>query len=164
MMPIRLAAIAAVPFLFLMLAPPPAAADQEGYYYPEVASEETFSRQIAPAPQQPSRNVRVAFITQITKAQLDAPETPRFAIFAKGAEAEHMIIVALDDEVFSTLFRARAVLAQLTSNARGTDFFRNAGIETTATWFDLAKLLGFEDLVISDGSSWAHRVRFEAAE
>jgi len=142
----------------------PAGAAQEGYYYPEVGSEEVFSRTIAPMPQQPSRDVRVAFVTEITKAQLEAPETPRFAIFAKGGEAEHMIIVALDDEIFSTLFRARAVLAQLTANARGTDFFRGAGIETTATWFDLAKLLGFEELVISDGSAWAHRIRFEDAE
>ncbi|MEM1343458.1 MAG: hypothetical protein AAGI34_02620 [Pseudomonadota bacterium] len=135
--------------------------DQVGYYYPEVGSEEVFSRTLAARAPRPSREVRVGFITQITKAQLAAPESPRFVIFAKGGEAEHMIIVALDDDIFRTLFRARAVLAQLTSNARGTEFFLENRIESQATWFDLAKLLGFEDLVISDGVTWSHRIAFE---
>lgn len=138
----------------------PAQADQEGYYYPSVGSVEVFERDLTGAAARPGRDVRVGFVTQVTKAQLAADHAPRFSIFAKGAQAEHMIIVALDDEVFKTIFRARAVLAQLTSNARGTDFFINNGIETTATWFDLAKLLGFRDLVISDGHSWSHRVEF----
>ncbi len=135
------------------------AAGKDSYYYPPVNSEEVFAREIAAAPPA-GRAVRVGFTTQITKAQLAAPESPRFVIFAKGAEAQHMIIIALDDEVFKTIYRARAVLAQLTSNARGTDFFINNNIQDHATWFDLAKLLGFEDLVISDGAAGSHRVIF----
>ncbi|MEM9146041.1 MAG: hypothetical protein AAGC57_07555 [Pseudomonadota bacterium] len=151
--------IALVALAWLMV-PGPAAAAQEGYHYPAIGSEEVFDRALSRGGPQASRAVRVTFVTQVTKAQLAADDAPRFAIFAKGAEAEHMILVALDDEVFRTIFRARAVLAQLTANARGTDFFVNNGIETTATWFDLAKLLGFKDLVISDGASWSHRVVF----
>jgi hypothetical protein len=149
--------------LALALAAPalPAAGLEPGYYYPEVGSEEVFERDIAGTPASADRAVRVAFITQVTKAQLAAPESPRFAIFAKGGEAEHMIIVALDDEVFRTLYRARAVLAQLTANARGTEFFVQNEIASRATWFDLAKMLGFEDLVVSDGATWSHRVAFE---
>ena len=137
------------------------ASDQENYYYPTITSEETFARDLTDTPPPANRPVRIAFMTQITKAQLAAPETPRFAIFAKGGEAEHMIIVALDDDVFKTLYRARAVLAQLTSNARGTDFFIKNGIADKATWFDLAKLLGFRDIVISDGETWSHRIVME---
>lgn len=136
------------------------AQERDGYYYPPVGSEEVFARELGPTPPA-GREVRVGFVTQITKAQLAAPESPRFVIFAKGGEAQHMIIVALDDQVFKTIYRARAVLAQLTSNARGTDFFIENGIESRATWFDLAKLLGFEDLVVSDGATWSHRVAFE---
>ncbi|MFQ5567379.1 MAG: hypothetical protein ACE5EU_13580 [Paracoccaceae bacterium] len=135
------------------------AAGRDGYYYPPVGSEEAFAREIAAAPLV-DRAVRVGFTTQITAAQLAAPESPRFVIFAKGDEARHMIIVALDDEVFKTIYRARAVLAQLTSNARGSELFVNQ-IRDDATWFDLAKLLGFEDMVISDGATWSHRVIFE---
>ena len=53
------------------------------------------------------------------------------------------------------------MLAQLTSNARGTDFFVQNKIQTHATWFDLAKILGFADIVISDGATWSHRVVLE---
>ena len=135
------------------------AAGKDGYYYPPVSSEEVFAREIAAGPLM-DRTVRVGFITQITKAQLAVPGGPRFVIFAKGGEAQHMIIVALDDQVFKTIYRARAVLAQLTSSARGADFFVNK-VQDHATWFDLANLLGFEDLVISDGATWSHRVIFE---
>jgi hypothetical protein len=133
------------------------AAGKDSYYYPPVGSEEVFTRDLGVAPPA-GRAVRVGFATQITKAQLAAAESPRFVIFAKGDKAQHMIIVALDDEIFRTIYRARAVLAQLTSNARRTDFFINSNIQDHATWFDLAKLLGFEDLVISDGETWSHRV------
>ena len=135
------------------------AAGKDSYYYPPVNSEEVFARQLAAVPLA-DRTVRVGFVTQITKAQLAAPESPRFVIFAKGDEAQHMIIIALDDEVFKTIYRARAVLAQLTSNVRGADLFVN-NIQDHATWFDLAKMLGFEDMVISDGATWSHRVIFE---
>ena len=94
------------------------AAGKDSYYYPPVNSEEVFARVIAAAPLA-DRTVRVGFTTLITKAQLAAPESPRFVIFAKGDEARHMIIIALDDQVFKTIYRARAVLAQLTSNAPG---------------------------------------------
>ncbi len=138
----------------------PADDPREGYYYPPITSEEHFSRVIGKVPEA-SRAVRVAFVTQITKAQLAAAEAPRFVIFAKGAEAEHMIIIGLDDQVFRTLYRARALLAQLTSNVRGTKFFLETGIADRATWFDLLRILGFRDLVISDGATWSHRVIFE---
>ena len=137
-----------------------AADDRAGYYYPDISSEETFERSFPNTPPA-DREVRINFITQITKAQLEAPETPRFAIFAKGSRAQHMIIVALDDEIFRTLYRARAQLAQLTGNARSTDFFVNNNIQFTATWFDLTKLLGFKDIVISDGVDWAHKIHLK---
>ncbi|HUS55388.1 MAG TPA: hypothetical protein VMY41_15465 [Thermohalobaculum sp.] len=155
---ILFAAIVAISFAGSVAA---AYADEnDSYYYPPISSEEVFSRDLGAAPPA-GRAVRVGFATQITKAQLAAPDSPRFVIFAKGDEAQHMIVLALDDQIFKTIYRARAVLAQLTSNARGTDFFIQNGIEFHATWFDLAKLLGFEDLVISDGVTWSHRVVLE---
>ena len=156
----RMLFAAIVAFNFAWAAAPAWADSNDDYYYPPISSEEVFSRDLGPAPPA-GRAVRVGFTTQITKAQLAAPESPRFVIFAKGDEAQHMIVVALDDQIFKTIYRARAVLAQLTANARGTDFFIENEIESHATWFDLAKLLGFEDLVVSDGVSWSHRVVFE---
>ncbi len=156
---ILIAAIIAVSLGAAILGGAAWAAGKDSYYYPPVDSEEVFARDLAVAPPA-GRAVRVGFTTQITKAQLAAPESPRFVIFAKGDEAQHMIIIALDDQVFKTIYRARAVLAQLTSNVRGADLFVN-NIQDHATWFDLAKMLGFEDMVISDGATWSHRVIFE---
>ncbi|MEM7544755.1 MAG: hypothetical protein AAF367_04395 [Pseudomonadota bacterium] len=129
------------------------------YYYPPITSEESFNRQLAAAPAAPAA-VRTNFVTAITKAQLEAPESPRFVIFEKGANAEKLIIVALDDQVFKTLFRARALLAQITSNMRGTDFFRQQNLHLEGTLYDMLKIMQFESLVISDGEAWSHMVTF----
>jgi hypothetical protein len=134
--------------------------DRVSYYYPPITSDEVFVRDLVSTPPA-DRAVRTNFMTEVTKAQLAAPEPPRFAVFAKGEDAEHMIIIALDDEIFRTLYRARALLAQLTSNVRGTKFFVDSNLQFTATWFDLAKMLGFEDIVISDGATWSHRIALE---
>ncbi|APX12094.1 hypothetical protein [Tateyamaria omphalii] len=131
----------------------------EGYYYPNVTSTEEFTRVIREAPQS-SKGVRVEFVTNLTVAQLAAPESPRFVFFAKGEDAKHLNVIALDDEVFSTLFRARAVLAQMTSNMRNNDFFRAQELQFVATFFDLLQLMEFDTLVVSDGETWAHQVNF----
>ncbi|MEP5631815.1 MAG: hypothetical protein ABJP79_08040 [Tateyamaria sp.] len=137
----------------------PAQERYEGYYYPEVTSTEDFNRVIRQAPQS-SKDVRVGFVTSLTVAQLAAPESPRFVFFAKGGDAKHLTAVALDDDVFSTIYRARAVLAQLTSNMRNNDFFRQQNLESVATFFDLLQFMDFETLVISDGETWSHQVNF----
>jgi len=130
-----------------------------GYYYPEVGSEETFERVITNAPRA-GKNIRVNFVTTITKAQLEAPESPRFVLFTKGGESDTLIMIALDDEVFKTLYRARALMAQLTSNIRGTAFFRQQNLEVTGTFYDMLQLMSFKRLVISDGENWSHQVNF----
>jgi hypothetical protein len=138
----------------------PAAAEDETYYHPPVTSSETFDRQLIPGPEA-TRTDREGFVTLVTRAQLDAPANPIFSLFAKGGESERLYMIALSDDEFRSLFRARAVLAQLTYNLRSTSFFREQGLAVEATFFDMLQLLGFESLVVSDGVSWAHRVNFE---
>ncbi len=134
-----------------------------GYYYPPVTSEEVFSRVIANAP--PSNaEIRTNFVTSITRAQLEAPESPRFVIFEKGKGSTDLIIIALDDEVFKTLYRARALLAQVTSNMRGTEFFRQQNLHIEGTLYDMLMIMQFDSLVISDGETWSHRVTFTPKE
>lgn len=87
------------------------------YYYPQITSEEVSARAIIDVPP-PNKEVRVRFISMLTQAQLDAPETPRFVVFAKGAESDTLIMTALDDEVFKTIYRARP---------DGADLGRDAG-------------------------------------
>lgn len=136
------------------------AEEREGYYYPPVGSQESFSRTLAQTPPA-DRTVRIAFVTQVTKNQLESPAPPRYALFAKGDDADELIIVALDDDVFSTLFRARAVMAQLSAPARATEFFVRNELSDVATFYDMLKIMDFDHLTLSDGKTWSHRVEFE---
>jgi len=133
-------------------------ADQNGYYYPEVTSSEEFTRELARTDVPADRALRQQFLAQLRKDHAAIEGDRRIEIFAKGGEATNLIVIAMDDEVFRTLFRARAVLAGLTTEARAMDFFTATAIADRATWFDLLKLLGFEDIVISDGATWSHLV------
>lgn len=144
----------------LLLAGPLAAQDRYvGYYYPEVATEETFDRLIR-ASEGTSKSARVDFVNVLTTAQLEAPESPRFVFFAKGEGSTKLLLIALDDEVFSTIYRARAILAQLTVSVRQGNFFRQEQLQDVVTFYDLLQLMGFDELVISDGKNWSHRVNF----
>lgn len=131
-----------------------------GYYYPEAKTAETFARKIVPSPPA-NEALRVGFVTTITKAQLAAPESPCFVLFAKGEQSEHLIMVALDDQIFKTPYRARALLAQMSSNFRATEFFSSQNLQTEGTFFDMLQIMNFESLVISDGDTWSHRVNFK---
>lgn len=131
-----------------------------GYYYPPVTSGETFERVVRSVPGV-GRNVRVDFVNKLTAAQLATPESPRFVFFTKGEKADKLILVALDDEVFSTLFRARALMAQLTVSVRSGGFFRAQELQSVVTFYDMLQLLQFDTLVISDGEEWSHKIDFE---
>lgn len=138
-----------------------AAADdrQAGYYYPDITSEESFDR-VVRSGEGAGKTVRIDFVNVLTTAQLDAPESPRFVFYAKGEGAETLILTALDDEVFSTLYRARAILAQLTVSVRKGGFFQSEDLQYVATFYDLLQLLQFDELIITDGETWSHRVAF----
>jgi hypothetical protein len=148
-------------FITCLLATPLVAQDKyEGYYYPKVSSGEVFDRVIRPVGVA-TKEVRVDFVTQLTRAQLAAPQAPQYAIFTKGAGSTQMIIVALDDEVFRTLFRARGVMAQMTANVRSSPMFNGQPLQFLATFYDLLQILEFDSLVLTDGATWAHRVEFK---
>jgi hypothetical protein len=128
-----------------------------GYYYPVPKSGEFYkarSEKLAQA----SRVTRLGFVTGITKQQQGRNYPPRFAIFAKGDAAQKLIIIGLDQNTFSSLYRSRAALAQMTAMSRLTPLFKQLGVQDYFTFFDLTKLLGFTDITVSDGVNWAHRI------
>jgi hypothetical protein len=136
-----------------------AADDEEGYYYPPVGSSETFSRTLAETPEA-GPGVRVEFVTHVTRQQFEQAYAPRFALVVKGDRKDELIIVALDDSVFATLYRARAVMAQLSASARTTAFFVENDLSAVATFYDMLKIMGFRTLTLTDGATWSHRVDF----
>jgi hypothetical protein len=132
----------------------------EGYYYPKLTSHEIYKARTK-VMEKTDRHSRLLFISALTRDQSNAAYSPRYAIFAKGDEAEKLIIVGLDDGSFSTIYRARAVMAALSSLARLTPLFKDADLEDELTFYDLAKLLGFKEINVSDGRKFAHRVTLQ---
>ena len=132
----------------------------EGYYYPEVTSVETYPARARTLPDS-DRTRRIGFIVGVTRQQLAQDYPPEVAIFTKGAEAEKMIIVALNRDAISSLYQARAMLAQMTAVARSTEVFIQNQVEEYYTFLDLLKLLGFRQLTISDGHTYTHQYTIE---
>jgi hypothetical protein len=131
-----------------------------GYYYPEPASREVYKARSQRMPKA-GRGLRIGFVTGISIEMAKRPYTPPYAIFAKGTEAEKLIIVALADGPLDTLYRARAVLADLTAMSRLSPVFQDLGVQDWFTFFDLAKMMGFKRITVSDGRGFAHQIAIE---
>jgi len=159
-MRLLLATVVAAP-LWLFAAAAQTASDRHaGYYYPLPVTEETYVSRANELPRA-GREMRLAFVVGLTQEQLAKPYAPSYAIFAKGDESEKLIIVATGDGGFRTLYQARALLAQLTAMARTTRLFQDLAVENVFTFFDLARLLGFDRITISDGETFSHQITLE---
>lgn len=145
-------------FALVLAGPLPARADHHaGYYYPIPQTSETYKAQTATLADS-NRARRVAFVTEITNEMWGQPYAPTFALFAKGDEADEMIITALSDHEYNTIYRMRGLLAMLTARARATPIFRDLRVQDTYTFFELLKMLGFKQLTVTDGERFAHRI------
>jgi hypothetical protein len=146
-----------------ILGPSAASADDRhaDYYYPTPQSTEVYVARASTLPEA-SRRSRIAFVTHVMNEMIRKnPYPPQYAIFAKGAEAEKMIIVGIAGESYNTLYRMRALLAMLTAVARTTPLFKEERVEDYFTYLDLCKMLGFKLLTVSDGKEFAHQIRIE---
>ena len=131
-----------------------------GYYYPEPDSEETYVARAVTLPDS-DRTRRLEFVTLLALQQMQAPYPAGLAVFAKGAEAEKLIMVALRGDLFDSIYRMRGVLAMMTASARSSELFRAYHVEDIFTFFDLLKLLGFEKLTLTNGHDVTHVVYLE---
>lgn len=140
----------------------PPADRHAGYYYPAPGTSETYEARVPLLPGS-DRTRRIGFVTVMTNEMLQNAYPPQFAIFAKGAQAEKLIITALHANSYNTLYRARALFAMMTALARDTRLFREQPNADQYTFFDLAHLLGFEQITFTDGDTFAHRIELRAA-
>lgn len=131
-----------------------------GYYYPEPKEVETYKAR-ARVLTDASIARRIGFVTAITLENNQRPYPPSAVFFAKGDQSQKLIIVSLENGRLSTIFRVRAYLASLTAMARTTPVFRDAYVENILTFFDLVRMLGFEQVTVSDGDQFTHQVVFE---
>ena len=128
----------------------------ELYYYPRISSEEAYEARARVLPDS-DRTRRLGYVAVLLQQQAEREYAPPFVLFAKGEGSDRMIIVGVDER-FSTIYRARAYMAGLTALARQTQLFRDFEVTELFTLYDLARLMGFREIVLSDGRSWAHRV------
>ncbi|WP_416897699.1 MAG: molybdopterin-guanine dinucleotide biosynthesis protein A [Minwuia sp.] len=145
--------------LIISLAAGGAAANDrhEGYYYPGPVTEEVYGSRATVMPEA-ERALRYRFITGYTQEQMARPYPPPHAMYAKGADGEKLLLIGTGADSFRNLYQARAVLAQMTAIARGTPLFRDMQVEEVFTFLDLAKMMGFSQITVSDGVTFAHRI------
>jgi len=121
-----------------------------GYYYPKPTATETFEstmQTIAGA----ERAQRIQFVTVVSQGTIQSAYRVPYAVFAKGEKADRMIIVGMQQGELNTIYRMRALLANMTTMSRLSPFFQERTVAEDATFFDLLKLLGFRELTITDG-------------
>jgi hypothetical protein len=121
-----------------------------GYYYPKPTATETFEssmQTIAGA----ERAQRVQFVTVVSQGTIQSAYRVPYAVFAKGEKADRLIIVGLQQGELNTIYRMRALLANMTTMSRLSPFFQERTVAEDATFFDLLKLLGFREVTITDG-------------
>ena len=131
-----------------------------GYYYPAPESSEIYQAR-AVTLSGTNRKRRILFVTELTNQMLNNAYPPPVAIFAKGAEAEKLIVVGLYADGYNTLYRMRGLLAMLSARARATPIFRDNEVEDLFTIFDLLKMLGFEQVTVTDGDQFAHQITIQ---
>lgn len=129
-----------------------------GYYYPQPASKEVYEARAIALPDA-DRKRRILFVTELTNQMMSNPYPPPVAIFAKGEEAQKLIITSLYADGYNTLYRMRGLLALLSARARSTAIFREFQVEDLFTFLDLLKLLGFERVTVTDGDRFAHQIQ-----
>lgn len=129
-----------------------------GYYYPPLKGEPEVYEARAETMVQASRKARIGFVTGIAIQNRKLPYPPPATMFAKGDGAQKLIIVALDDGRIDTIYRARALFADMTAQARLLPIFQELGVEAFFTFFDLCKMLGFTQITITNGREFTHQV------
>ncbi len=128
-----------------------------GYYYPMPSSTEAYCARVDHMPEVDKRR-RIGFSIGIKSGMSKKSYPPQFTMFAKGGRSHKMIIVSKQDGYLTSIYRVRALLADLTTNARTTPVFEKSGAPENLTFLDLAVLLGFESITVSDGDKFTHQV------
>jgi hypothetical protein len=127
-----------------------------GYYYPPATVTEAYEPE-ATTISGATRARRIGFVTILVNKALTASYPPPYLMFVKGSDGEKLIIVGMGDYV-GNIYQARALLAQLTAQARTTEMFKEVDPEFRLTFLDLVKMLGFEQVTVSDGKNFTLQI------
>jgi len=156
-------AFAAFPALAQTAKPPAAAATPAGedkyvgYYYPKPTTVETYTSPMQTI-QGAERPQRVQFVTVVSQGTIQSAYRVPYSVFVKGDKAEKLIIVGLQPGEMASIYRVRAILANMTTMSRLSPFFQERTVAEDANFYDLLKLLGFTQLTVTDGEKFSYQV------
>ena len=114
-----------------------------GYYYPKPTSTEIFESTHADDRRRRPRRNACSSSPSCRRARIQSAYRVPYAVFVKGEKADKLIIVGLQPGELNTIYRMRALLANMTTMSRLSPFFQERTVAEDATFFDLLKLLGF---------------------
>jgi hypothetical protein len=141
----------------------PATADEDGtdrhigVYYPQPSITESHVSRGGPIPGV-SRDGRIAFVVGVATADKTLGFERPWDIFVKGNEAQKLVITAKFDGRLNTVYRVRALLADLTSTARTTPVLIEAQVQSYFTFLDYLGMLSFKRITINDGDKFSYQV------
>ncbi len=128
-----------------------------GYYYPAPRQVEAYCARVKPLPNV-NKKRRVGFIVGIKAGMSKQAYASPYSVFAKGGESKKLLIISKQNGYLNTIYRARALLAELSTSARTTPIFANSGAPEELTFLDLITMLGFETVTLSDGEQFTHQI------
>ncbi len=128
-----------------------------GYYYPEAQTTETYISPLSTIASVSKRS-RVGFTVGLNAKQLKRSYPPGYHLFAKGGQAQKLIIIATEEGRYNTLYRLRALMASLTATARKSPLFTETDSPEELNFLDLCKLAGFTQVTISNGKDVTHQI------
>lgn len=159
-------AFAALPAQAQPAKPAPAAAAPAvedkyvGYYYPKPTTVENYTSPMQTI-QGAERAQRVQFVTVVSQGTIQSAYRVPYSVFVKGDKAEKMIIVGLQPGELASIYRIRAILANMTTMSRLSPFFQERTVAEDANFYDLLKMLGFTQLTATDGEKLSYQVNIK---
>ena len=140
----------------LLLAPSLAAAQLgSDYYYHAPTITERYVSNTAPLVEADAKR-RQKFVAGIVGGLLTRPHPLSFAIFAIGDRTEELVIVSRQEGQLDAPCRARAMHEVMTVIARASRTVGSFGLDESVTFLDIANMLGFSGVTISDGADYTH--------
>lgn len=130
----------------------------EGKYYPPISSVETpnvrFGQMAGVGPQE-----RQFFTDQINLAASTPGRSVPIVAQAVGENNNTLVFIYLDAEGSMTPYLARGILARLTSVTRFAPAISEMGISSEFDIYNMASVLGFARIIVTDGRDFAHEAR-----
>lgn len=134
---------------------------EAGYTYPAPSGSEVVSTIVNDAVQVPPFEARVQFVSQLTQVLASRPYPPLALAMTEGDDHETIVFLDAGRLDVSTPYEARAIVAQMSSATRNSPLFAQYGVENYASIFDMFKLLGFAQVIITNGDDFAYSFLIE---